>query len=117
MEDEVRNAGDAQRGFNNNIRDGTTAADGLLSKIIGIAAAYLSFQTEKNIVALSDEMINTQARLELMNGTYHKNAEAAGSINNMLMTTAELQDMIFDSAQRTFTSYQSTADMVGKLGM
>ncbi|MFY0521312.1 tape measure protein [Lysinibacillus sp. UGB7] len=117
MEDEVRNAGDAQRGFNNNIRDGTTAADGLLSKIIGIAAAYLSFQTGKNIVALSDEMINTQARLELMNGTYHKNAEAAGSINNMLMTTAELQDMIFDSAQRTFTSYQSTADMVGKLGM
>lgn len=117
MEDEVRNAGDAQRGFNNNIRDGTTAADGLLSKIIGIAAAYLSFQTGKNIVDLSDEMINTQARLELMNGTYHKNAEAAGSINNMLMTTAELQDMIFDSVQRTFTSYQSTADMVGKLGM
>ncbi|MGN4127619.1 tape measure protein [Lysinibacillus sphaericus] len=117
IEDEVRNADDAQRDFNNNIRDGTTAADGLLSKIIGIAAAYLSFQTGKNIVALSDEMINTQARLELMNGTYHKNAEAAGSINSMLMTTTELQDMIYASAQRTFTSYQSTADMVGKLGM
>lgn len=117
MEDEVRNADDAQQDFNNNIRDGTTAADGLLSKIIGIVAAYLSFQTGKNIVALSDEMINTQARLELMNGTYHKNAEAAGSINSMLMTTSELQDMIYASAQRTFTSYQSTADMVGKLGM
>jgi len=117
IENEVRNAGRAQNGFNNNIRDGTNAADGLLNKIMGIAAAYLSFQTGKNIVGLSDEMINTQARLELMNSGYHKNAEAADTVNNMLMTTSELQKMIFDSAQRTYTSYQSTADMVGKLGM
>ncbi|MGE8000881.1 tape measure protein [Lysinibacillus sp. NPDC093190] len=117
IEDEVRNADNGQRKFNNNIRDGTSAADGLLNKIMGIAAAYFSFQTGKNIVGLSDEMINTQARLELMNSGYHKNAEAVNNINSMLMTTSELQKMIFDSAQRTYTSYQSTAAMVGKLGM
>ena len=117
IEREVQDAAAEQQRFTNNIRDGTNAADGLLNKIIGIAVAYLSFQSGKNIVALSDEMINTQARLELMNSTYHKNAEAAGSINNMLMTTSEIQDMIYASAQRTFTSYQSTADMIGKLGM
>ena len=117
IEREVMDAATEQERFTNNIRDGTAAADGLLSTIIGIAAAYLSFQSGKNIVALSDEMINTQARLELMNSTYHKNADAANSINSMLKTTTELQDMIYASAQRTFTSYQSTADMVGKLGM
>lgn len=117
IEDEIRNSDNAQQDFNNSINNGTTTADGLLSTIMAIAAAYLSFQSAKNIIGLSDEMINTQARLELMNGTYHKNAEAAGSINSMLMTTSELQDMIYASAQRTFTSYQSTADMVGKLGM
>ncbi|WP_053484082.1 tape measure domain-containing protein [Lysinibacillus sp. FJAT-14745] len=117
IESEVTDAATTQQRFTNNIRDGTSAADGLLNKIIGIAAAYLSFQTGKNIIGLSDEMINTQARLELMNSTYHKNAESANGVNSMLMKTSELQQMIFESAQRTATSYQSTADMVGKLGM
>lgn len=44
IESEVRNADNAQQGFNNHIRDGTSAAEGLASKIKTIVGAYLSIQ-------------------------------------------------------------------------
>lgn len=103
IENEIRQADQQQDRFNQSIRDGTTAASGMLGKIAGIAAAYLSFQTGKDILGLSDEMTNTTARLDLM--------------NDGLQTTAELQKMIFDSAQRSYGAYSKTADLVGKLGM
>ena len=103
IESEIRQGDAAQQGFNNEIRAGTSAADGLLKKLLGIAAAYLSFQSVKGIVALSDEMTNITARLDMM--------------NDGLQTTAELQQMIFDSAQRSYGAYADTADLVGKLGM
>lgn len=103
IESEVNNATAAQQRFTNNIRDGTNAADGLLNKIIGIAAAYLSFQAVGNVFTVSDELTNTTARLDL--------------INDKLQTTNELQQMIFDSAQRSRGAYADTADMVAKLSM
>lgn len=103
IEGEISNAANGQQRFTNNIRDGTNAADGLLNKIMGIAAAYLSFQTVGNIFKLSDEMTSTTARLNL--------------INDGLQTTAELQQMIFNSAQRSRGAYADTADMVAKLAM
>ncbi|MED3803684.1 tape measure protein [Lysinibacillus xylanilyticus] len=103
IENEVRNAGNAQNGFNNNIRDGTSAADGLLGKIMGIAAAYLSFKSVGDVFKLSDELTNTTARLNL--------------INDGLQTTEQLQQMIYDSAQRSRGAYADTADMVAKLAM
>ncbi|WP_418302350.1 tape measure protein [Lysinibacillus fusiformis] len=103
IENEVRNAGNAQNGFNNHIRDGTSSADGLLNKILGIAGAYLGFQTIGNVFAISDEMTNTKARLDL--------------INDGLQTTEQLQQMIYDSAQRSRGAYADTADMVAKLAM
>ena len=103
VENEIRQANGEQQRFNNEIRAGTSAADGLLGKLLGIAAAYLSFQSFKGIVGLSDEMTNIKARLDMM--------------NDGLQTTAELQQMIFDSAQRSFGSYADTASLVGKIGM
>lgn len=103
IESEVRNADNAQRGFNNHIRDGTSAANGLLDKITGIAAAYLSFQTVKGILSMADDITNTTARLGLM--------------NDGLQTTAELSDKILASANRTFSSFDDTADMIAKLGI
>lgn len=103
FEDEIRQAAMAQSDFNNELREGTSAANGLLGRIGAIASAYLSFQSIKGLVGLSDDMTNTVARLNL--------------INDGLYTTEELQQMIFESAQRTFAPYQDTADMVAKLGM
>ncbi|MGE7114819.1 phage tail tape measure protein [Lysinibacillus sp. NPDC047702] len=44
IESEVRNADTAQQEFNNNIRDGTSAAEDLASKIQTVVGAYLSIQ-------------------------------------------------------------------------
>ena len=57
----------------------------------------------KKIVELADNMTTTRARLDLM--------------NDGLQTTAELQDMIMASANRSRASYQSTADAVSKMGI
>ncbi|MEQ6357889.1 tape measure protein [Lysinibacillus sp. M3] len=103
IESEITDASNSQQRFTNNIRDGTSAADGLLNKVLGIAAAYLSFQTVGKVFGLSDELTNTTARLNL--------------INDGLQTTDQLQQMIYDSAQRSRGAYADTADMVAKLAM
>ncbi len=103
IEQEIRQAEHAQNRMNNEIREGSGAADGLLGKLSAIAATYLGFQSGQAVIGLSDEMTNTTARLDLM--------------NDNLQTTVELQEMIFQSAKATYTPYQQTADMVGKLGM
>lgn len=68
----------------------------------GLAAGYLSFQGLSSLVGLSDTMAQTNARLDMM--------------NDGLQTTAELNQMIYESAQRSRGEYQQTADMVAKLG-
>lgn len=103
IEIQIREANHEQGRFNNSIREGTSAANAMLSKLLAIVGAYLSIQTVMGVVGLSDEMTNTTARLDLM--------------NDGLQTTAELQKLIYESAQRTYAPYQATADMVGKLGM
>jgi len=54
-------------------------------------------------IAIADEMISTYARLKL--------------INDGLQTTAELQALIYDSAERARGSYSTTAQTVSKLGI
>ncbi|MFJ8064911.1 tape measure protein [Psychrobacillus sp. NPDC096426] len=102
IEQEIRQADEAQRRFNDGIRDGTSAADGLLGKIGGIVAAYVGIQSAGNILGLSDALSQTSARLAL--------------INDQQQTTAELQRMIFDSAERSRASYMDTAAIVAKVG-
>lgn len=98
----IRDNVDAQGQFNNQIRDGTSAASGLQDKIIGMVAAYATLQTAGKILNLSDQMTQTTARLNLM--------------NDGLQTTEELQNMIYASAERSRGSYMDTADIVAKLG-
>ncbi|SHM95138.1 tape measure domain-containing protein [Anaerosporobacter mobilis DSM 15930] len=59
-----------------------------------------AFNIEK-IIGLSDQMVQTSARLNLM--------------NDGMQTSKELQDMIFRSAQSSGTAYQTTADRVAGL--
>ena len=66
--------------------------DTLSGKIRNLAAAFLSVQAVKGLVTLSDTMTQTTARLDMM--------------NDGLQTTAELNQMIYESAQRSRGSYQ-----------
>lgn len=80
----------------NNIKN----AWGGVGRLIKTAVAAFSI---KQIIGLADSMTQTTARLDLM--------------NDGLQTTAELQDMIMKSANRSRASYQATADAVSKMGI
>jgi tape measure domain-containing protein len=99
IEQNVRN----QDKFNEEVEEGVRSADGLTNSILGMVGAYASFQGIQKLVNLSDEYIQTSARLEMM--------------NDGLQDAEELQQMIFASAQRSRGSYQATADAVAKLGL
>lgn len=78
------------------------STNSLVSSIKNMVGAYVGMQTITGLVNLSDAMTNNTARLNMM--------------NDGLQTTAELNQMIYQSAQRARGAYQGTADMVAKLG-
>lgn len=79
-----------------------SSASSLTSELKRLVGAYVGFQGIRSLFSLSDQMSTTTAKLDMM--------------NDGLQTTAELNKMIFDSAQRSRGAYQDTADMVAKLG-
>lgn len=120
IENEVRDADNAQQRFTNHIRDGTNAAKGLLGKILGIVAAYLTLQSIGDVVKLSDEMTNIDARLNLAVESMPKVEPITTKLEvdtSGLTEVQKLQQQIFEAAQRSFAPYTQTADLVGKLSM
>lgn len=103
IEDNIRNSNNQQQQFNNSLRTGETAANWLLNRINGVAGAYVGIRTVGGVASISDELVQTNARLNMM--------------NDELQTTQQLQEIIFQSAQRSRASYSSTADAVAKLGL
>ncbi len=103
VEQEIRQADQAQKNFNNDVRNGGAAADGLKSKILSMAGALGAAFSAKKIIELADTMTQTTARLNLM--------------NDGLQTTEELQNKIMASANRSRAAYQTTADAVSKMGI
>lgn len=103
IEQEIRQADQAQQNFNNSVRNGGSAADGLSSKIRSLAVTLGAAFSTKKIIELADTMTQTTARLDLM--------------NDGLQTTEQLQNKIMESANRSRASYQTTADAVSKMGI
>ncbi len=99
----IRDNAAEQERFNRKIESGIGGSDRLTQSIKGMAAAYISVQSLGKVLGLSDELTQTTARLNMMNDGQR--------------TTAELQEMIFQSAQRSRGSYKETADAVAKLGL
>ena len=92
-----------QQKFNDEVKEGVNSTDNLLGKVKSLVGAYLGLQALKGIGNLSDEFVQTKARLDLM--------------NDGLQTTDQLQNMIFQSAERSRASYQDTAQAVSKMGI
>ena len=91
-----------QQKFNDEVKEGANSTDNLLGKVRSLAGAYLGFQGIKALVNTSDQFVQTTARLNMM--------------NDGLQSTAELQEMIYQSAQRSRASYADTANAVAQLG-
>lgn len=102
IEQNIRDAGNQQDRFNRRIRDGTTAADGLLGKLKGIAATVGGLAAAKKIIGISDDLASTRARLNLI-------VDDGGSVS-------ELEKKIMASAQRSRSAYFDTASAIASLG-
>ena len=102
MGDNMKNNSGHQNELNQKIQEGTRGLDNMANSVIGLVSAYAGMKGVQKLVNLSDEYVQTKARLDLM--------------NDGLQTTEELQDKIFASAQRSRASYQTQADIVAKLG-
>lgn len=89
--------------FNKKLENVGKVSTGASFGIEKLVKGLISMAAVKKTIDLSDEMTQTTARLNL--------------INDGLQTTAELQDMIMASANRSRASYSSMADVVAKLGL
>lgn len=98
LEEMVQNAGRTPP----SVRETGNAFDSLTGKVMGFVSAYAGLQGIKGIAGLSDEMTQTTARLNLM--------------NDGMQSTAELQNKIMESANRSRASFLTQADIVAKLG-
>lgn len=101
--EEIEDNTESQEGFNKSVRSGSSDMGGLTNKVMGLVGAYMSLQTVTKALELSDTMTQTTARLDMM--------------NDGLQSTEQLQQMIFNSAQRSRGSYQDSADAVAKMGI
>ena len=102
MGDNINKNTQQQNKLNKEIQDGKNQIDNMMGSVVSLVSAYAGFKTIGKLVNLSDEYTQTRARLNLM--------------NDGLQTTDELQEKIFNSAQRARSSYQTQADIVAKLG-
>lgn len=102
VEQQIRQAGNQQDHFNDKIKQGQNASDGLLKKVMGFVGAYAGIQTIGSIVGLSDEMSQTESKLSM--------------ILDKQTSIEQMEQMIFDAANNSRSAYQGTADMVARIG-
>ena len=77
--------------------------ENLTASLKKLGTAFLGSKLVSGIVSMSDEMTQTTARLNLM--------------NDGLQSTADLQELIYQSAMRSRGAYNATADAVAKMGL
>ena len=91
-----------QEEFNHTVSQGANQANELTKMIKQAVGAYVSFQTVKNVIGISDELIQVTARLDQM--------------NDGLQTTEELTNMVYAAAQDARGSFADMADVVARFG-
>ena len=102
-ERQARAAAKAQKEYNQSMESGTGSADRLTASLKKMAGGYIGLQGVKGLLQMSDTLVSTTARLDM--------------INDGLQTTAQLNSMIFQSANRARGSYTEMSAMVSKLGL
>lgn len=103
VEEEIRQANTQQQNLNNSMRNGTSSANGLLNIVRQIGGAYLGIQGIQKVIGASDMMASNKARLNLI-------VDDGGSVR-------ELENKIFESAQRSRAVYTDVAQTISKLGL
>lgn len=98
----IRDNVDEQGRFNQEISAGTQQANELTNTIKRAVAAYVSIQSVGKALNISDELVQTTSRLNMM--------------NDGVQTTAELVNMVYAAAQDARGSFSQMADVVTRFG-
>lgn len=91
----------ANRDHKKSTDEAKKSADQLTQSLKSLVASYISIQGLKKAVDLSDSLVSMRARLDRM--------------NDGLQTTQELETMIYQSAQRSRSSFTDTMGLVSQL--
>ena len=102
MAEGFRRAAQQEEVLNKGLRNGTSAADGLLGKVKGIVATLAAGAGAKALLGLSDKLTSTTARLSFL-------VDDGGSVD-------ELEQKIMASAQRSRAAYLDTASAIASMG-
>lgn len=102
MAEGYRRAAQQEEVLNKGLRNGTSAADGLLAKVKGIVATLAAGAGAKALLGLSDKLTSTTARLSFL-------VDDGGSVD-------ELEQKIMASAQRSRAAYLDTASAIASVG-
>ena len=94
-----RNLEDLDNNPPNNLIDGNNRLVGSLKTLI---ASYLTLQSAKKLMSVSDEFVSVRSRINNM--------------NDGLQTTQELMDMVYVAAQNSRGSFNNMADVVARFG-
>lgn len=108
-EQHIRRNADEQEDFNRSIQRGVNHSNDLMNTIKSAVAAYVSIQTVKKALDMSDELTMTTARLNMMN-------EAFNNINGTVMQTDDLVNLVYQAAQNARGSFGDMADVVARFG-
>lgn len=98
----IRDNVDEQGRFNQEISAGTQQANELTNTIKRAVAAYISIQSVGKALNISDGLVQTTSRLNMM--------------NDGVQTTAELVNMVYAAAQDARGSFSQMADVVARFG-
>lgn len=98
----IRDNVDEQGRFNQEVSAGTQRANELTNTIKRAVAAYISIQSVGKALNISDELVQTTSRLNMM--------------NDGVQTTAELVNMVYAAAQDARGSFSQMADVVARFG-
>lgn len=98
----IRDNVDEQGCFNQEVSAGTQQANELTNTIKRAVAAYVSIQSVGKALNISDELVQTTSRLNMM--------------NDGVQTTAELVNMVYAAAQDARGSFSQMADVVARFG-
>lgn len=103
MAEAYRRAAQQEEVLNRGLRNGASAADGLLGKVKGIVTTLAAGAGAKAVLGLSDQLASSSARLSLI-------VDDGGSVD-------ALEQKIMASAQRSRASYLGTMQTISKLGL
>lgn len=102
MAEGYRRAAQQEEVLNRGLRNGASAADGMLGRVKSLVATLAAGAGIKAILGMSDKMTSTSARLSFL-------VDDGGSVD-------ALEQKIMASAQRSRTAYLDTASAIASMG-